>query len=565
MEFPYRVLRTVCISALLCASVGAATAASNYRAEPLPYFTGIFDTVEAIAASGVAVGSGISSDYPDTAVIWDEAGNVSGITNLQPAIDINASGQILLNNWIVSLDGAYTPVVVPLLYPALTAINDAAQVAGYAWKGYSGGVHYYSAFVWHNGVTTELPLPNSGSAISTSINNQGVVAGYAFDSGYAKRAVMWKDGAIVDLGMLPGHTSSEATGINDLGQVVGASWASGKLTRGFVWSNGVMAELSGFASDLNVYPGAINNAGQVTGSARKTYTRDIAFLWSNGVMRDMTPVMGDTGYGCRAVDINDAGQLVGICGLQNVRLTPSAPATDVGVELIAAASSATQGSPSSYTIKVSNVGALPASGVTLTDVLPASVTLVSAVPSQGDCSTSLPLVCALGVLASDAVASVQLTVIPTAAGSMSNSASITTNEVDANTLNNTATHQVTVNAVVIPADLSVTISGSTTAKPRTNITYTMTVKNNGPAEAKTVTLSNTLAANLSFVSSSSSQGSCSGASCSLGTLANGATATVKVTVQPLLRGTYTSKSRLTFGGTDNNTTNNTATITTVVK
>ena len=85
MEFPYRVLRTVCISALLCASVGAATAASNYRAEPLPYFTGIFDTVEAIAASGVAVGSGISSDYPDTAVIWDEAGNVSGITNLQPA------------------------------------------------------------------------------------------------------------------------------------------------------------------------------------------------------------------------------------------------------------------------------------------------------------------------------------------------------------------------------------------------------------------------------------------------------------------------------------------------
>jgi len=279
----------------------------------------------------------------------------------------------------------------------------------------------------------------------------------------------------------------------------------------------------------------------------------------------MTPVMGDTGYGCRAADINDSGQLVGTCGLQNVRLTPSAPATDVGVELIATESSATQGSPYSYTIKVSNVGALPASGVTLTDMVPASVTLVSAVPSQGNCSATLPLICGLGNLASDAVATVELKVIPTAAGSMSNSASIATNEVDANTLNDTATHQVTVNAAVIPADLSVTISGSTTAKPRTNITYTMTVKNDGPAEAKTVTLSNTLAANLSFVSSSSSQGICSGATCSLGTLASGATATVAVTVRPLLRGTYTSKSSLSFGGTDNNTTNNTATITTVVK
>lgn len=564
MKFPHRVLRTVCISALLSASVGAATAATNYQAERLPYFTAV-DTVEAIGPSGVAVGSGIGSDYPDTAVFWDKTGNVTGIANLQPAIDINASNQILLNNWIVQLDGVYIPVVTPLLYQALAAINDATQVTGYSWKGYSGGVHYYRAFVWQAGVTTELPLlANSGSTISTSINNQGDVAGYAFDSSYTKRAVMWKNGAIIDLGMLPGDTTSEATGINDLGQVVGTSSASGQPTRGFVWSNGVMTELSGFSSDLNVYPAAINNESQVAGFARKTYTRDIAFLWSNGVMRDMTPVMGDTGYGCRAVDINDAGQLVGTCGY-NIRLTPSAPATDVGVELIAAASSATQGSPYSYTIKVSNVGALPASGVTLTDVLPANVTFVSAVPSQGTCSTVLPLVCTLGDLASDAVASVQLTVIPTVAGGMSSSASITTNEVEPNTLNNTVTHQVTVNAVVIPADLSVTVSGSTTAKPRSDITYTMTVKNSGPAEAKAVTLSNTLAANLSLVSSTTTQGSCNGANCSLGTLASGATATVKVTVRALQRGTYTSKSSLSFSGTDNNTTNNTATITTVVK
>lgn len=561
MKFPHRVLRTVCISAALFAVAGAATAATNYRVESLPYFTGIFDTVEAIGPSGIAVGSGVSSDYPDTAVIWDEAGNVSGITNLQPAVDINASGQILLGNWIVSPDGTYTRVEVPFNFSTLTAINDAAQVAGYAWKGYSGGVHSYGAFVWHNSVTTELPaLPNGGSTFSTEINNQGVVVGHAINAAGEMRAVMWKDGAIIDLGTLPGGLYTAATGINDLGQIVVVS-----AGRGFLWDNGAINKLTGFASDVSVYPRAINNAGQVIGSTSKSYLRSSAFLWSNGTVRDLTPVMGDTGSGCVAIDINDAGQIVGSCGTRNIRLTPAAAATDVGVELIASASSATQGSPISYTIKVSNVGALPASGVTLTDVLPAHVTFVSAVPSQGSCSASLPLACALGDLASDAVATVELTVIPTAAGGMSNSASITTNEVDANALNNTATHGVTVNAVVISADLSVTISGPTTAKPRTNITYTMTVKNNGPAEAKTVSLTNTLAANLYFVSSSTTQGSCGGTTCSLGTLASGATATVKFTVRPLLRGSYTSRSSLTFGGTDNNTTNNTATITTVVK
>jgi hypothetical protein len=61
MKFPHRVLRTVCISAALFAVAGAATAATNYRIESLPYFTGIFDTVEAIGPSSIAVGSGVGS------------------------------------------------------------------------------------------------------------------------------------------------------------------------------------------------------------------------------------------------------------------------------------------------------------------------------------------------------------------------------------------------------------------------------------------------------------------------------------------------------------------------
>jgi uncharacterized repeat protein (TIGR01451 family) len=560
MKNSYRVVRACGVSAVLAIAAGAAIAAPNYRVEALPSFT-VFDEVTAIAAGGVAVGSGISSDYPDTALVWDVDGNVSSISSAFTALDINASGQILLSNQSMWSNGTVTPVAVSLGSVALTGLNDAGQVVGYG----QNSLNAYRAFVWLNGVTTELPALSGGPAFGAAINNLGVVVGKAANSGGQARAVMWKDGTVVDLGVLPGDTYSAATGVNDLGQVVGVSSASGKPARGFLWDNGVMTELTGFAADFNVYPRAINSAGQVIGYAQKTYTRSMAFLWSNGVLRDLTPVMGDTGYGCLAIDVNDAGQLVGTCGFRNLRLTPSAPAPDVGVELIGSATSAYQGSPYSYTIKVSNVGALPARGVTLTDTLPAGVTFVSAVPSQGSCNASLPLVCALGDLATDAAATVQLTVIPTVAGGMMNNASIAMNDVDVNPLNDTATLGVPVNALIIPADLSVTVSGPSTARPRTNITYTMTVKNNGPADAKTVTLTNNMAANLYFVSSSTTHGSCGGVSCSLGTLTSGTTATVTVTVRPLLRGTYTSKSSLTFGGTDNNTANNTATITTVVK
>ena len=282
-------------------------------------------------------------------------------------------------------------------------------------------------------------------------------------------------------------------------------------------------------------------------------------------MRDLNPVMGgDAGYGCSALDINNAGQIIGGCG-PNVRLTLSAPATDVGIELIPSAYYVTQGSPLSYSIKVSNAGALSASGVTVTDLLPAGVSMVSAVPSQGSCTGTSSVVCALGNLNVDGVATIALVVTPSNTGSLSNSVSVATNEVDVTPLNNTASATVSVNALVVPADLSVTISGPGTAISKQNITYTMTVKNSGPAAAKTVSLRNLLAANLYIVSSSTTLGTCSGGACSLGTMAAGTTATVKLVVRPLSRGTYTSTSSVTFGGTDNNTANNSATITTVVK
>jgi uncharacterized repeat protein (TIGR01451 family) len=96
-----------------------------------------------------------------------------------------------------------------------------------------------------------------------------------------------------------------------------------------------------------------------------------------------------------------------------------------------------------------------------------------------------------------------------------------------------------------------------------NLTYTVTVTNKGPDVATGVTLTDTLPGGVTFVSASPVQGSCAEASgvvtCPLGTLANGATATVTIVVTPRAPGTITNTARVTGTPPDPDAANNTVT------
>jgi uncharacterized repeat protein (TIGR01451 family) len=102
----------------------------------------------------------------------------------------------------------------------------------------------------------------------------------------------------------------------------------------------------------------------------------------------------------------------------------------------------------------------------------------------------------------------------------------------------------------------------------TNFAYTLTATNPGPAAATGVKLTATLSPDVSFVSTSSSTGTCSGTgpvACDLGSLAAGASATVTITVKPEhVRARVTSTAQLTATEQDPNAGNNSVTVTNAV-
>jgi uncharacterized repeat protein (TIGR01451 family) len=119
------------------------------------------------------------------------------------------------------------------------------------------------------------------------------------------------------------------------------------------------------------------------------------------------------------------------------------------------------------------------------------------------------------------------------------------------------------------ADLSVTKSDSPDpVLAGENVTYTITVTNGGPGTATGVTLTDQLDPTTQYVSSSSSQGSCSHAggtvTCNLGSLAGGDTATVTIVVATTQAGTITDTASVSANEPDPDTSNNTDTESTTV-
>jgi uncharacterized repeat protein (TIGR01451 family) len=126
------------------------------------------------------------------------------------------------------------------------------------------------------------------------------------------------------------------------------------------------------------------------------------------------------------------------------------------------------------------------------------------------------------------------------------------------TASNWAQGAVSVNPTA--ADVGVSTSVATVQLGQNSV-YNITVSNNGPSAANTITLTDTLAAGLTFVSVTSPTMTCAGTgpvTCTLATLASGATATAAITVTAGAAGSFANTATVTDSGTppDPNTGNN---------
>ncbi len=118
------------------------------------------------------------------------------------------------------------------------------------------------------------------------------------------------------------------------------------------------------------------------------------------------------------------------------------------------------------------------------------------------------------------------------------------------------------------ADLAVTNIGPSAGTEGSNVTYSLTVTNNGPTTATNVVLTDTLGTNLNYVSSTKSQGTSSRSGSvvtfSFGSIGVGQTVTATVTALPIEIGHLTNAASVTSSLSDANLNNNTAAATTVV-
>jgi uncharacterized repeat protein (TIGR01451 family) len=212
-----------------------------------------------------------------------------------------------------------------------------------------------------------------------------------------------------------------------------------------------------------------------------------------------------------------------------------------------------------YTLGVTNVGSDSADGVVIVDPLPAGVSYLPGSLTAGTAGATSPVSDAAGddiaemvagqvvfragtsgdattggtlVPGGSAALSFKVTVDPAASGSIANRFVL---KYTAHTLGRQLEYVSNDASVTVAATADLAVTHTASVDPATvgaPFIYTVTVTNNGPSTATSVTLTNTFNPMIVTGPITASQGTCTATGCDLGNLAPGATATIQYTVTP---------------------------------
>ncbi len=237
--------------------------------------------------------------------------------------------------------------------------------------------------------------------------------------------------------------------------------------------------------------------------------------------------------------------------------TGLASRADLRVTMTASPDPVNSGAMITYQARVTNAGPDLATGVVVTDTLPASLTYRSDNAGCAFDAATRTLTCSLGNLDVGEEIDVMIKARAGAAGKRTNRVRVASNANDPSSGNNSAAATTVVKRGGGSADVSLTVASWNKVAPGTPLTYTLKVGNLGPRKAKRIVVKAPIPAGTTL---RSVPGWCSVGStvtCIVRKLPKGATQKIRLTVRaPGEPMTVVFKPRATAGGLDPNRSNN---------
>lgn len=257
------------------------------------------------------------------------------------ATAVNDGGRVVVNGSNGAFhaftweDGGYTDLttISDVIYSEGRRINDGGQVVGSITLELPGNNFPHHAFLHDGSQMIDLnPLFGGNYSDASDINDAGAVVGQArFAGSSVIRGYVLQNGVVTDISPAPGITS-DATAINESGQVAGGAYFDGVHEHPIIYQDGRMTDLGLLPTALGGEAAAINNAGVVVGSCLMPNGKHRAFIVSNGEMSSLSDFIPfDIGWIIEdATDINDAGKIAATArnpqGLRHaIVLMPSVP------------------------------------------------------------------------------------------------------------------------------------------------------------------------------------------------------------------------------------------------
>jgi hypothetical protein len=211
---------------------------------------------------------------------------------------------------------------------SVTGINDNNVIIGTG--GFAGGAvggmdgyPYTKGFTYSNGAYSVIHLPGMLESQTTGINNNNVIVGFAYGSGYINGSdyihtgFTYNNGTYTVINPPSGLNITRFTGINNNGVILGMAWLEDSMNRpgtgltGFTYSNGAYSYIGTPSRFDSTYFSGINNSGTIVGYGRNSSTSlSECFIYNNGTYTFFNPP-SEIGGSPVFTGINDNGVIAG--------------------------------------------------------------------------------------------------------------------------------------------------------------------------------------------------------------------------------------------------------------